>query len=240
MKKNDTAQQNSKTITKEDIAILHQSRLFAGISEAELVALLPCLNAHKQFYDKGDWILRAGNQIDSSGIILAGSAHVERWDYWGARHIVSALGPGDLFGESYAAVHDSVLSVSVQADEDTSILRLDLRKMLQMCASACPFHTRLIENLVALLAQRNLHLNEKLTYITQHSLRDKILSYLSAESLRQHSSYFDIPFDRQQLADYLNADRSALSSELSRLKSEGIIDYQKNHFYLRIPPKQGE
>lgn len=240
MKKNDTVHEDPKTITKRDIAVLHQSRLFKGITEAQLETLLPCLNARKQFYDKGDWILRAGNPIDSSGLILSGSAHVERWDYWGTRHIVSALEPGDLFGESYAAVNDSVLNVSVQADEETSILRLDLKKMLQMCASACPFHTRLIENLVALLAQRNLHLNEKLTYITQHSLRDKILSYLSAESLRQHRSYFDIPFDRQQLADYLNADRSALSSELSRLKSEGIIDYQKNHFYLRVPPKRDE
>ncbi len=227
-----------RTITEDDLRIIGMSRLFSGITQAEMVSLLPCLNARKQKFDKGDWILRAGNEIEESGILLSGSAHIERSDYWGTRHIVSALQPGDLFGESYAAVRNSVLSVSVQADEETSILRLDLTKMLQMCASACPFHTRLIENLVGLLAQRNLHLNEKLTYITQHSLRDKILSYLSSESIRQHASYFDIPFDRQQLADYLNADRSALSNELSKLKAEGIIDYQKNHFYLKIPNEE--
>lgn len=226
-----------KSVTDSELAVLQNSLLFSGIKKDELLSLLPCLNYRKQLYKKGDWILRAGNQIDQAGVVLAGSAHVERYDYWGARHIISPLLPGDLFGESYAAVDHSVLNVSVQADEDASILRLDLSRMLHMCASACPFHARLIDNFVALLAQRNLHLNEKLTYITQHSLREKILSYLSAESIRQHSSYFDIPFDRQQLADYLNADRSALSNELSKLRSEGIIDYQKNHFYLRIPPK---
>ena len=125
------------------------------------------------------------------------------------------------------------MNVSVLADENLSVLFLNLSKTLQMCSSSCPFHARLIENLVCVLARRNLILNEKLTYVTQHTLRDKILSYLSAESIRQHSSYFDIPFDRQQLADYLNAERSALSGELSRLKKEGIIDYQKNHFFLK-------
>ena len=101
-----------------------------------------------------------------------------------------------------------------------------------MCSSACPFHARLIDNLFALLAKRNLTLREKLTYITQPTLKDKILAYLSSESIRQHSSYFDIPFDRQQLADFLFAERSALSNELSKLRKEGLIDYEKNHFHL--------
>ena len=222
-----------KELKDSDYDAIRESVLFIGIDREELTSLLPCLNAQKKDFAKGDWILRAGDRISSVGLLLTGSAHIERYDYWGNRHIVTAILPGDIFGESYAASPDSIVNVSAQADENLSVLFLNLSGILHMCSSSCPFHARLIDNLVSLLARRNLALNEKLTYVTQHTLRDKILSYLSAESIRQHSSYFDIPFDRQQLADYLNAERSALSNELSRLKKEGLIDYQKNHFYLK-------
>lgn len=228
---------NSKKVADElndsDYEAAQKSVLFAGINRAELTSMLPCLNGQKRNFAKDDWIVRTGDRISSVGLLLSGSAHIERYDYWGNRHIVTAVFPGDIFGESYAASPGSIVNVSVLADENLSVLFLNLSKTLQMCSSSCPFHARLIENLVCVLARRNLILNEKLTYVTQHTLRDKILSYLSAESIRQHSSYFDIPFDRQQLADYLNAERSALSGELSRLKKEGIIDYQKNHFFLK-------
>ena len=230
---------NSKKVADElndsDYEAAQKSVLFAGINRAELTSMLPCLNGQKKNFAKDDWIVRAGDKISSVGLLLSGSAHIERYDYWGNRHIVTAIQPGDIFGEGYAAVPGSTMNVSVQADDDSSILFLDLSRMLHMCTSACQFHARLIDNLVLLLAQRNLMLNEKLTHITQHTLRDKILSYLSSESIRQHSSYFDVPFDRQQLADFLNAERSALSGELSKLKKEGIIDYQKNHFRLIVP-----
>ena len=222
-------------LTEEDYEVIQKSILFKGISREELSSLLPCLGEYKKYYAKESWILRAGEELSSVGLLLSGAAHIERCDYWGNRHIVSAILPSDLFGEGYAAVPDSITSVSVQADENSSILFLNMSRMLHMCTSACPFHSRLIDNLVLLLAKRNLILNEKLTHITQHTLRDKILSYLSAESMRHHSSYFDIPFDRQQFADYLNAERSALSGELSKLKKEGVIDYQKNHFRLIVP-----
>ena len=107
-----------------------------------------------------------------------------------------------------------------------------------MCSSACPSHARLIDNLFAVLAKRNITLREKLTYITQPTLRDKILTYLSSESIRQPSAYFDIPFDRQQLADFLSSDRSALSKELSKLKKEGLIDFEKNHFHLLLKEEE--
>ena len=231
-------QNGSTALTDADRKIILQCPLFAGISETELVSLLPCLNVRRKQCTKGSWILRPGDRISSVGLMLSGSAHIERYDYWGNRHIVSPIRTADLFGESFAACRETPLNVSVQADEDSIILLLDLTKTLHLCSLACPFHTRLADNFVSILARRNLMLNEKLTVVTQHSLRDKILSYLSAESIRQHSPYFDIPFDRQQLADYLNAERSALSGELSRMKREGILDYQKNHFRLRVPVNQ--
>lgn len=223
----------NEDLLDSDYEIILKSVLFKGIERNELASLLSCLNVQKRTYKKGEMVLRAGDKISSVGLLLSGSAHIERFDYWGGRHIVTAILPGEIFGESYAASPESIINVSVQADEDLSLLFMNLSKMLHLCSSTCSFHARLIDNLVFILALRNLTLNEKLTYVTQHTLRDKILSYLSAESIRQHSSYFDIPFDRQQLADYLNAERSALSSELSRLKKDGIIDFQKNHFYLK-------
>lgn len=222
-------------LREKDIAALQQSILFQDVSIRDIQKLLACLNVHENSYEKGEWILQAGNVINEIGIILEGTAHIERCDYWGSRHIVTSLGPSDVFAESFAASH-TVSSVSVQADEKSRAVFLNVSRILTMCASACPFHARIIQNLVSALAARNLSLNEKLTYITQHSLKDKILSYLSAEALRHNSAYFDIPFDRQEMADYLNAERSALSGELSKLKKEGIIDYQKNHFHLMIQP----
>ena len=222
-------------LTDEDYEVIGKSILFKNIGREDLKALLPCLGENRRTFAKDSVILRAGGKLSSVGLLLSGAAHIERCDYWGNRHIVTAIQPGDIFGEGYAAVPGSTMNVSVQADDDSSILFLDLSRMLHMCTSACQFHARLIDNLVLLLAQRNLKLNEKLTHITQHTLRDKILSYLSSESIRQHSSYFDVPFDRQQLADFLNAERSALSGEISKLKKEGIIDYQKNHFRLIVP-----
>lgn len=227
-------------LPQEDLAVIEKSRLFAGIREKDLISLLPCLSAQKKSYRKDDTVLRIGSRTTQVGLLLSGRAHIERYDYWGSRSIVAAILPGDLFGESYAASPDTPLGVNVRADEDCTVLFLNLGKILPMCSSACPFHAQLIENLVSLLASRNLRLSEKLTYITQHTLRDKLLTYLSAESRRQNTAYFDIPFNRQQLADYLNADRSALSGELSKLRKEGILDFQKNHFRLLVPPESAD
>lgn len=217
---------------QEDWKAIRKSVLFQGIQESELQALLACLNGREAQYAKGEWLLMAGDEVKQVGLILRGQASVERIDYDGTRHIVHALLPGDLFGESYAAVSDSIAQVGVQAETEVRVLYLQLDRILHMCSSACTFHTRLITNLVAFLARRNIQLNEKLSYVTRRTLKEKVLAYLYGEALRQNSACFDIPFDRQGLADYLNADRSALSSVLSGLKKEGLLDYAKNHFHL--------
>lgn len=220
-------------LTEEEMGVVENSLLFSGIKRNEIQILLVCLKSQKVFYSKGEMIFRMGEKISRTALLLKGQAHVEWYDYWGKRHIINAILPGDILGETYAATQ-GIPNVNVAADEDSVLLFLDLSSLLHMCSTACPFHARLIDNLFAFLAKRNITLREKLTYITQPTLRDKILSYLSSESVRQHSSYFDIPFDRQQLADFLSADRSALSNELSKLKKEGLIDFEKNHFHLLL------
>lgn len=207
------------------------SHLFKGISENDIKSLMPCLTAEKKKYKKNETIIDEGARLNTACLLLSGSAHIERVDYSGARNIVNAITPGDVFGESYAASSLPV-SVSVISDADTTVLFMNMTGIIHMCGNACPFHSKLLENLLRILSVRNLNLNDKITIISQKSLRAKIMMYLNEISKRSSSTYFDIPFSRQQLADYLNADRSALSAALSSLKSEGVIDFQKNHFRI--------
>jgi CRP-like cAMP-binding protein len=203
-----------------DLALLKHSELFHGIEEGEISSMLACLSAETKSYERGAYVLRYGERANSVGIVLSGRVSVVREDYWGNRNIVSAIEPGETFAESYACAENTALSVSIQADEASQVLWMDVRKILTACSSACEFHNRLIRNLVSLLAKKNLGMNRKL------------LSYLSSESMRQKSPSFTIPFDRQQLADYLSVDRSAMSNELSKLRREGVLEYEKNRFTI--------
>lgn len=222
-------------LNQNELNVILQSCLFRGTTMDELKSILPCLSAEKRSYLKDEMIYRYGDRIRRVGVVLSGNANIIRDDYWGNRHIVNAIMPGEIFGASYAVLSQTELGVSIQAAVDMGVLLLDIEKLLHVCSSVCVFHTHLIDNFVMSLAYDNLALNEKLTHVTQHSLRDKLLSYLSSESLQNHSPYFDIPFDRQQMADYLGVDRSAMSNELSKMKKDGILDFQKNHFRLIIP-----
>ena len=151
---------------------------------------------------------------------------------WGHRNILSKCHAGDFFGEPYAASLGAVLNISVAADEDCEIIFLNVQRLLVTCQTACEHHQKLIRNLVSVLANKILILNDKITHVGKRTTRDKLLSYLSAESIRHSSLSFDIPFDRQQLADYLCIDRAAMSTEISKLQKEGFIKTNRNHFEL--------
>lgn len=218
-----------------DLSVLKRSKLFSGIGEEEIKSMLTCLSAEKRKYKKGEYVLRFGDPVSYVGIVTSGSVDVIKEDYWGNRNLVAAILPGQSFAESYACAGNVPLGVSVQASQTSEILLMNLHGILTACSSACAFHARLIRNLVSLLASKNLMMNEKLTFLTQRSTREKLLAYLSAESMRLHAPGFSIPFDRQQLADYLSVDRCAMSNELSKMQKEGILEYHKNHFVLRQP-----
>lgn len=216
---------------KSELTLLKRATLFGNISGTEIESMLSCLSAERKLYKKGEQIYRFGDVVDSLGMVISGSVDVVREDYWGNRNIISVFAPGESFAESYACA-GTPLAVSVESESSSEVLLLDVHRILTVCSSVCSFHARLIQNLVALLAAKNLLINEKLGYVTQRNTREKLLSYLSAESQRQHSAGFDIPFNRQQLADYLSIDRSAMSNELSKMKHEGILDCDKKHFDL--------
>lgn len=213
--------------------ILASSPLFTGIDVDDLDTMLGCLQAKRKHYGKGYFILRPGDPVDSVGMVLSGCAMVVREDYWGNRELIASIAPGNLFAEVFACLPEAEVGVSVIAEDDCEVMFLNVHRILTTCSSSCVFHARLIENLVKVLALKNLMMNEKLGHLSRRSTRAKLLSYLSAEAQRQGRSRFSIPFNRQQLADYLSVDRSAMSAELSRMRKEGLVDYSRSYFELK-------
>lgn len=218
--------------------VMKQSALFAGIGETEICAMVDCLAAVRVSRKKKSFLFREGDTSSEAGLVLSGCLHVIQEDFWGNRTILTEVGPGQLFGETYAYLQEEPLSVSVVAAADTEVLLLNCRRVLTVCTSACIFHNRLIHNMVRILAEKNLMLTRKMEHISRRTTREKLLSYLSEQSRRQVAPSFTIPFNRQQLADYLSVDRSAMSSELGKMKKEGLLDFEKNRFTL-YPEKHG-
>ena len=218
---------------KEFFPVLHTAALFSGISDKELAAMLSCLGARIDAFPKGSRLLRAGDAVDEVGLVLAGSTLIVQ-DIWGNRNILSKSGPGQTFAEVFACAPGAVLNVSVEAESAVTVMFLHIKRVLSMCPSACSHHNRIIRNLLSELAEKNLRLNEKLTHMGQRTTRAKLLSYFSAESQRRDSYEFDIPFSRQQLADYLGVERSGLSMELGKMRDEGLLDFHKSHFVLKV------
>ena len=217
---------------KEYLPVLSRARLFAGVAPEDLVSVLTCLEAKPSRYEKGEYILRAGEAVESLALLAAGAAFILQEDFWGNRNLLSAIEPGQCFAEAFACAPGSVSTVSVVAQAESAVLWLNVRRLLGLCPSACRHHSAILQNLLADLAVKNLRLNEKVSHLSQRTTRARLLSYLSAEAQRQGAPDFDIPFSRQQLADYLSVERSGLSAELSRMQAEGLLTFRKNHFTL--------
>jgi len=217
---------------KEYINILSTSPLFAGIDKNNLESMLKCLSARKASFTKEEYILYAGNDIKDVGIVLSGSVNIIKEDFWGNRAILAKIQPGQMFGEAFAFAKIQKLPVSAVATEKAEILFVDFGKIATTCSSACIFHSQLIQNILKILAHKNIMLTQKLEHIMKKTTREKLLSYLSEQAMIAGSNTFSIPFNRQELADYLSVDRSAMSNELCKLRDEGILEFYKNNFKL--------
>lgn len=211
---------------------LTETPLFRGTTAQELEEMLACLGTDVRSYDKGQVIYCAGDAVTSLGVVLSGSALIENDDIWGNTTVLDCVGPGQIFAETYACTPNEPLMVNVVAAEPAQILFLNVGRVLQVCSNACGHHNVLIRNLLTLSAQKNLNLSRKIFHISPKTIRGRLLSYLSYQSLRSGSRTFTIPFNRQQLADYLNVDRSALSNELSKMQRDGLIRVERNLFTL--------
>ena len=216
-----------------DIHLLAGTRLFQGIREHEIEAMLTCLSAEERTYRKDAYIYRAGDVTGRLGVVMEGAVNIIKDDVWGNRKIIENIGRGQIFGETYACLKGEPLMVDVQASERSRILFMDVNRILTTCSSSCDFHNRLIRSLMYVLAGKNLMLTKKMDIITPKSLRERVMVYLSQESVKQGSRTITVPFNRQQMADYLSVDRSALSAELSRMQRDGVISYEKNRFTIQ-------
>ena len=218
----------------DDLTILTECALFHGLREAQIREMLPCLSARQSRFRRGQFLLRAGDRVAFAGILLSGEAEVLQEDFWGNRNLLAAVGPGDLFAEAFACAH-AVSPVSVLCKTDGSVLYLNVRAVLSPCEKACAQHKALSQNLIRVLAEKNMQLNEKAGFLSQRTTREKLLAYLSAQARRAGSASFRIPFDRQQLADFLSVNRSAMSAELSRMQREGLLCADRSSFTLCQP-----
>ena len=214
------------------LPILQTCPLFGGIRQEDLSGMLGCLGARTVEKKKGQIIFREGDTTNFVGIVLTGAVQLVREDYYGNRSIVAHIGPRQLFGEAYAFAGTQALPVSVIADEDSAILLLDSRRITTCCSHACVFHSQVIFNLLHLVAENNLVLHQKIQITSKRTTREKLMAYLFMQAKLHNSSSFTIPYDRQALADYLEVDRSGLSAEISKLRSEGVLQCEKSNFRL--------
>lgn len=217
---------------KEFIPMLKACPLFQGMEESELAGLLGCLGARPVSVSRHDLIFLEGEPAKYVGIVLSGQAQVIREDYYGNRSIVARIGPGQLFGESFACADVAALPVSVAAAEDSQILLMDCRRIICPCSNACAFHNRMVFNLMKIMAAKNLIFHQKIEVTSKRTTREKLMAYLMLQAKEHQSNHFTIPFDRQELADYLEVDRSGLSAEIGKLRSEGVLSSRRSTFTL--------
>lgn len=218
----------------ENFEIIKNSALFSNIQADEVHSLLNCLSPRTQRYQKGAFVFHLQETHVPLGLVLSGMVYVMKEDFWGERTILSAVGAGEIFAEAFSSIPDKPLEVSVVAAKDTTVLFLDFNRVLHTCNHACVFHTRLVQNLIATLARKNIMLTRKLETISKKTTRQKLLAFLSMEANQQNNSTFTIPYNRQELADYLCVERSAMSAELSKLQRDGLISFEKNRFHLYL------
>ncbi|MCR5322502.1 MAG: Crp/Fnr family transcriptional regulator [Lachnospiraceae bacterium] len=216
-----------------DIDVLRRSMLFCEMSDSEIKKAVLALSATEKTYDKNDMIMIAGNTADSLGLVIAGSVRIESNDMWGNRTILGSVGAGQLFAETYALIENEPLLVDVSANENCRILFFKVGSLKKLRSNTDSWCIKLISNLLMISAHKNLHLSGRSFHTSPKTIRGRVMAYLNSVSLRNGSKEFDIPFDRQQLADYLNLDRSALSKELGKMQKEGIICNHKNHFVIQ-------
>ena len=211
---------------------LAKTMLFRGVSEDEVRAMLGCLKAREAHYAKGEIIYRTGDYAKEVGLVLSGSVRVESVDAWGATTIMSRKTAGQVFAEAYACAPDTPLLVDVVAAENCTVLMMEVARVIKTCPSVCGHHARMMQNLLSILAHNNLELSNRGLVTAPKTIRGKALAYLSLQSQQACAVSFEIPFNRQQLADYLGVDRSALSAELGKMQREGIIAFERNRFTL--------
>ena len=216
----------------EDAVRNVRSPLFTGIASGDMEGMLGCIGYHIREYKKGEIIALEAENINHVGVVISGAVDMRKEDVWGNRTMLVRSYPEDIFGETFACGEDSLSMVTFAAAEDSKVMFLSFCRVMHTCTHACQFHQTLIENMVRLIARKNRELMRKIEVVSKRTLREKILAYLSIQAQSQGTRMFQIPLGRVEWAEYLCADRSALTRELAKMKEEGILDYHRNSFKI--------
>ena len=217
---------------KKYLPILQKSPLFFGVEKDDILPMLECLDGTLRICPKGSIVFAEGDRPTHLGVVLEAEVRITRTDYYGNRSIVAAVKASQVFGETFACAEVQSLPVDIMAAADSILLMIDVRRIISTCCNACTFHNRIIYNLMKQTAAKNLMFHRKLEITSKRTTRDKLMTYLLMTAKEQGSSCFEIPYDRQELADYLEVDRSGLSAEISKLRREGVLTAEKNRFTL--------
>ncbi len=217
---------------KKYIGVLKRTQIFAGVGDDEITSMLSCLGGRLNTYKKGEYVLRQGQHLSDITVLVEGKLHIQKDDYWGNRSILGQITVGEMFGEAYVAPESGALLNDVVAVEDSAVIFFDVKRILTTCSAACRFHAMVVQNMFYAISEKNRKLVQKLDHMSKRSTREKLISYLSEQAKKQNSASFTIPFNRQQLADFLSVDRSAMSNELCKMRDEGLLEFDKNSFKL--------
>lgn len=217
---------------KKYVSVLKRTQLFSGVGDDEIISMLSCLGARLFTYNKGEYVLRQGEHLNDITVLVEGNLHIQKDDYWGNRSILGQIAVGEMFGEAYVAPESGALLNDVVAVDDSSVIFFDVKRIITTCSSACRFHAMVVQNMFFAISEKNRKLVQKLGHMSKRSTREKLISYLSEEAKKHNSSSFTIPFNRQQLADFLSVDRSAMSNGLCKMRDEGLLEFEKNQFKL--------
>lgn len=207
---------------------IQANRLFKGISLDDFETMFDCVEGRVNAYEKGTVIQLAGDPVKHVGLVVSGTVQVMREDGEGRQNLMAELGKGELFGEVFACAEVSHSPVTVLASTNCQVLHLNYHKVITACSSACSFHQILIKNMLALMAEKNLLLHQKIDILSRRTTRERLLLFFDYH--RQGARRFTIPFSREELAAYLCVERSAMSAELSRMQRDGLILSHKNCF----------
>lgn len=217
---------------KKYLNILKKCPLFENIEEENLLRMLVCLGARVEYFDKKYTVFSEGSPAKYLGIVLSGSVQTIQIDFDGNRSILGEMNASEIFAEAFACAEVTALPVSILMNEPGEIMLIECSHILHTCSNHCGFHQQLIFNLMKDLALKTLFFHQRMEITSKRTTREKLLAYLHSQAKKTGSFSFEIPFDRQELADFLEVDRSGLSSEISKLKKEGIIQAEKNKFTI--------
>lgn len=217
---------------KKYYPVLMSVPLFSGLCQEELELLFGCLGAVVRHYEKDEPITLPGDDIRHIGIVLGGRVQAVEADANGNRNIFSYFGPAELFGEVFVCAGLVKSPLAITAVSRASVLFLEFHRVLARCTLNCALHTRLIENMLRVIASKSMSLNEKLSCVGCRSIREKVEAFLTLQMKHAGQRSFQIPFSRMEMADYLCVDRSALSAVLCKMRDEGFIAFHRNRFEL--------